>query len=104
MELVAWSRSQRRHVRWSGRRDATSAQNRGPWPKTRRWASSWMTTVSSASGGARINRHENASAARRATRSPTGFAGRGRVIACGRHPERRRVPAIARSISALARA
>ena len=37
------------------------AQNRGPWPNTRRWASSWMTTVSSASGGARISRHEKAS-------------------------------------------
>ena len=44
-----------------GRRDATTDQNRGPWPKTRRWASSWMTTVSSASGGARISRQENAS-------------------------------------------
>ena len=32
-----------------------------PWPNTRRWASSWMTTVSSASGGARISRHEKAS-------------------------------------------
>ena len=44
-----------------GRREATTAQNRGPWPNTRRWASSWMTTVSSASGGARISRHEKAS-------------------------------------------
>ena len=45
--------------RWSGRRDATSAQNAGPCPKTRRWASSWITTVSRASGGARTRRHEN---------------------------------------------
>jgi hypothetical protein len=48
-------------MRWSGRRVATSAQNLGPCPKTRRCASSWQTTVSSASGGARINRHENES-------------------------------------------
>ena len=57
---MEWSRSQRRHTRWSGRREATTAQKRGPWPKTRRCASSWITTVSSASGGARISRHENA--------------------------------------------
>ncbi len=35
-------------------------RTRGPWPKTRRCANSWMTTVSSASGGARISRHEKA--------------------------------------------
>ena len=39
--------------------DATTAQKRGPWPNTRKWASSWMTTVSSASGGARISRQLN---------------------------------------------
>ena len=38
---------------------ATTAQKRGPWPNTRRWASSWTTTVSSASGGARMSRQLN---------------------------------------------
>ena len=58
MQLGGWSRSQRRHDRGRPAR-GDAAQNRGPWPNTRRWHSSWTTTVSSASGGARTRRHEN---------------------------------------------
>ena len=53
------SRSQRRHAAWSGTRDARSAMNRGPCPKTRRWHSSWAATASSASGGASTRRQLN---------------------------------------------
>ena len=56
---AAWVRSQRRCARWSGRRLATSAQKPGPWPNTRRCASSWTATVSRTSGGASTSRHEN---------------------------------------------
>ena len=72
------------------RRDATTAQNRGPWPKTRRWASSWITTVSSASGGARISRQLNISRPCREA-LPQRLRGSRRLIATGRTPRARRV-------------
>ena len=99
---VEWSCSQRRQVLWSGRRDATSAQKRGPWPKTRRCASSWMTTVSSASGGARIRRHENASRPWRDALPQRVRWSRMRDRR-RRHPERpRRAGAISRSMAVRA--
>ncbi len=98
---VAWSWSQRRHTLWSGRRDATSAQNAGPWPKISRWASSWITTVSRASGGASTSRHEKDN---RPVREALPHRDRGsrKVIAAGVTPSAGAWSRIAASIAALA--
>ena len=55
-----WSWSQRRTPLSDGRRrrDDDGPEPRGPWPNTRRCASSWMTTVSNARG--EMRRHEKA--------------------------------------------
>jgi putative oxidoreductase len=68
-----------------GPREATIAQNRGPCPNTRRWASSWTTTVSRASGGARTSRQLNI---RRPCRDalPQRLRGSRRLTAAGRTP------------------